>query len=794
MAEQLQKTRGELIKEIEELKSRVARLEEEREAFPFSKAVCYDYKTLAELLPQTVFETDLAGKITFFNENSFELFGYTKDDMAKGLYAVDLIAPEDISRMVDDFSEKIKGKNSLNTEYTMLRKDGSRFPAIIYSNLVFTDNTPSGIRGILIDLSEQKTHYDRLLLMDTAIDNVSQPIFWINSEGEIIYVNLAARELLNKPSSGVIRKKIWEFHSRLSDEKWKQFWKELTVKKKIVDIFKFDNTEGKTLIFEGHSNLLKTPSMEFSFIYVADITEKIKAEEELQKVSKAIEQSSQSVIITDNKGIIEYINPNFTRVTGYLPKDVIGKKLNILKSGYSSDELFEEVWNALQNGEQWKGEFLNKRKNRQLYWESVLISPVKNKKGEITNFLTLQEDISSTKEMELELKRALDRAEESSRLKSSLLANMNHEIRTPLTGILGMAQILNEELSSPFLSQFAQNIIISGKRLMTTLNAILDLSELEADTAQINISDFYLGSQLKYSLGYYVELAEEKKLRFNFELNDENIAAHTDQKMCNQIIMNLVDNAIKYTNKGEILLRIDPVSENGASWLKVTVKDTGIGISEEDQTLIFEEFRQLSEGLNRSFEGSGLGLALVKKMVSVLGGRIEVKSILGLGSEFIVYFPAVRTFSVEEYDTPEPAITQDNGIESEMLPSILLVEDNEINTEVVLNFLNKSAIVDHVDSGEHALEVVAKKRYELILMDINLGTGIDGVKTAKRIKKTAGYEKVPIIAVTGYAMASEKRKFLEQGLDYHIAKPFSKDELIELINKVLATVAEQQNT
>lgn len=789
MTDYLHKTREELVEEIEILKKKIHLLTQENRNAASDVREETSFIELVENLPQVIFETDPAGKILYANKYAFTMFGTSEQEFEKGIYAIDFIAPEDMQRAVDSFKNALEGKDSGNKEYTALRKDGTRFPILIFSSLFYKNGIAAGLRGLIVDISFQSKYLDKLHLMNTVINKVSQPIFWIDEAGTLIFANQAGCELFEVEFDNINGTKIWEYYNSLNPETWQQLWSELKSQGKLSKTAKFIDKNGQQKTIENRANYIKTKTMDFCFVYSVDFTEKIKAEEDLRKLSKAIEQSTHSVIITDTSGTIEYINPNFSHVTGYLPSEILGKTLNILKPGYAPIETYREVWKSLKSGNEWRGEFLNKRKNKELYWESVLITPVKNKKGEVTNFLALKVDISDKKEMDLELKRALDRAEESSRLKSSLLANMNHEIRTPLTGILGMAQILNEELSSSFLSQFAQNILLSGKRLMTTLNAILDLSELESDNTQIFASEFYLGSQLKYTLGYYIDMAEKKGLYFRFNCNDNDLAANTDKKLCNQIIMNLVDNAVKYTHKGGIEISVDQIEEESNYWLKVSIKDTGIGISVENQEFIFEEFRQISEGLNRTFEGSGLGLALVKKMINLLGGRIEVKSIEGFGSEFSVYFPAVKTQTEIDIETKEVLADEESVYKENLLPSILLVEDNEINTAVVVNFLSKNCIIDLADTGEKAVELAENNKYELILMDINLGTGIDGLEAVKIIRELPGYKTIPIIAVTGYAMASDKKKILSQGFDYHIAKPFTKDDLIGLINKIITPAA-----
>lgn len=786
MADYLNKTKDELIEELEFLKQKYELLSESYKKTEDSLKDGLRFRNFADMLPQTVFEMNPSGRITYANNHSFNMFGHTPDELKKGIYVIELIAPEDSARALSSIANMLKGITEYNKEFTAIRKNGTRFPVYIYATQIMENGIAKGLRGMVVDISEQKEADEQLKLMSYVIDKAAQQIVWIDNDGSIIYMNEKACEYSNTEPKSYSKLKIWDIDKKQTPAKWFEFWDKIKREKVAVSHSNRIKKDGKEVYIETHANYQKIGNKELIFAYSVDVTKREKAEADLRKISQAINQSSNSIVITDIEGKIEYINPKFTQVTGYGFDEVIGKSPNIVKSGYIADEIYKDLWNALKAGSKWGGEFLNKKKNGELFWESVLISPVKDEKGNITNYLAVKEDISEKKELELELKRALDRAEESSKLKSSLLANMSHEIRTPLTGILGMSQILSEELNNTFLSQFAKNILISGKRLMTTLNAILDLSELEADTTKVTISEFFLGSHLKYSLGHYIEVAENKNLYFHFNLNDENLAARTDQKLCIQIIMNLIDNAVKYTNQGGISISVDPYEDDERLWLKVTVKDTGIGISEKDQGIIFEEFRQISEGINRAFEGSGLGLALVKKMINLIGAKIELKSSHGTGSEFSVYFPAVEAVSINEDEIFNMYNTQELNVKSENLPSILLVEDNEINTEVVMTFLNKYCNTDHATDGEEAFIMASQKKYELILMDINLGTGIDGVQAAKKIRSLNGYEKTPIVAVTGYAMSSDKKKFLSQGIDYYLAKPFTRDELVDLVSSIIS--------
>ncbi len=291
-----------------------------------------------------------------------------------------------------------------------------------------------------------------------------------------------------------------------------------------------------------------------------------------------------------------------------------GKNPRLLKSGYTSSESYREMWDTIISGEEWKGQLYNKKKNGDLYWEAVSIRPIKNSSGKVTHFLAVKEDITDKKMMDIELKQALDRAEESSKLKSSLLANMSHELRTPMNGILGFAQLLADEIKDPLSKQMVQKIQQSGKRLMTTLNTILDLSELESNKFLMTITKINIYSSLKQVLREYEEKIIQKGLTFEYEAEDKNLVAFVDENIFYKIIENLLDNALKFTTAGGIKVRLtsDAILDDGL-FAKISVIDTGIGIDESDLEIIFHEFRQASEGLGRNFEGSGLGLTLAKK-------------------------------------------------------------------------------------------------------------------------------------------------------------------------------------
>ncbi|QOJ30025.1 MAG: PAS domain S-box protein [Ignavibacteriales bacterium] len=370
--------------------------------------------------------------------------------------------------------------------------------------------------------------------------------------------------------------------------------------------------------------------------HMMDVTIGRKSEMNLVKLSRAVLQSPVSVIITDPDGIVEFVNPRFTEVTGYSEEEILGRKPAILEHEFFSKDIYNEIRETINTGKDWKGELLNRKKDGSLYWESTYISPVLNPEGDIINVISVGEDITERKKNIEELITAKVKAEEMSKLKSSFLANMSHELRTPLVAINGFAEILAEETSGE-LNKMAVGILRGGRRLSETLNLILDLAKIESGAMQLSPQKLDVCAETREAAELFRAEAEKKGLRYEVFCPDEKLFLKVDPKVLRSAINNLINNAIKYTSTGSLEVRLI-YKEPGAMIL--TVKDTGIGIDQAHHESIFEEFRQVSEGHGRNFEGTGLGLSIVKKLIIAHGGTITVESEPGKGSTFTVTLPS----------------------------------------------------------------------------------------------------------------------------------------------------------
>jgi len=392
---------------------------------------------------------------------------------------------------------------------------------------------------------------------------------------------------------------------------------------------------------------------------------------------------------------------------------------------------------------------------------------------------------------EEELIKAKEKAEEMNRLKTSFLANMSHELRTPMVGILGYTEILKKEIDDTELREMSEEVYNSASRLLKTLNLILDLSKIEANKSEIKPAETNVGVVTVSQVKCFEELARKKKLYLKTIMVDKDIYSLLDERIFRQVINNLVSNAIKFTDKGSITVIVDKKFSGNKEMAVITVIDSGIGIPQESQQIIFEEFRQVSEGLERIFEGSGLGLSITKRFVELMDGEISVESEAGKGSVFTINFPLSKkngkNRDSKTGQKEEKQVMQDNLEKNykEQLPEVLLVEDDASNAGVIKYFLENVCNLDIANTGEKALEMTSTKQYTAILMDIDLGRGMSGIDATKMIRKVKGYENLPIVAVTALAMKGQKELFLSEGCSHYISKPFESKTFVKLIKEIV---------
>ena len=369
------------------------------------------------------------------------------------------------------------------------------------------------------------------------------------------------------------------------------------------------------------------------------IVRRRRSAEEISTLTRAVEQSPASIMITDLEGKIEYVNPKFTEITGYSSNEVLGQNPRFLKTEDKRPSEYKVMWKTIASGKVWHGEFLNRKKSGELYWEKASISPVRDEKGTILHFVAVKEDITERKRADKELKEAKALAEAASKAKSEFLANMGHELRTPLNAIIGFSDVLLHGIKGEVNEQQGRSlshIKQSGKHLLEIVNDVLDIAQIEAGKVFIETVPFDMYHLMEEICNMLSPLAEKNKVKLKMEYpGDIPKQVLGDPKHLRSIITNLANNAIKFTAEGDVCIKVESKEQTEKDvLLRISVEDTGIGIPADKLEHIFDKFSQVDASNSRNYEGTGLGLAICKQLVELMGGSIGVSSQEGKGSTF----------------------------------------------------------------------------------------------------------------------------------------------------------------
>jgi len=510
------------------------------------------------------------------------------------------------------------------------------------------------VRQVIVyapDITARKRAEAEVLKLSRALEHSAHGVVITDTDGVIEYVNPAFTRMTGYDSEEAIGQKPKILKSgEHPDAFYKDLWQtlrrgeiwqgELINRRKDGSTYWESQTIAPVFDEEGRAT---------HYIAVKrDISARKQAEAQIRKLQRAVEQAAHSVIITDRTGTIEYANPAFTRVTGYTLEETIGQNPRVLKSDKHPRSFYQNLWNTILKGNVWHGEFINRRKDGSLYWERASIAPIKDDNGNITHFVAVKENITRQKEMEKDLQRARDEALQASKLKTRLLGNVSHDMRTPLGGILGYSEMLLEEAFgelTPKQRTAILRILQSTQQLIDFTNDLLNQAELESGALRLNMQTFAPSDLLK-AIPASEAIAEAKGVQVHVEI-DPHLpeSVYGDPYWLRQILANLLSNAVKFTDQGHIWIRLFALNDN--RWA-IQVEDTGMGIPADEQAHIFEPFRQVDGSPTRRYKGSGLGLSIVKQLVDLMDGEILLESTPGKGSKFTVILPYQATITEEQ--------------------------------------------------------------------------------------------------------------------------------------------------
>ena len=652
--------------------------------------------------------------------------------------------------------------------------------ASINARLICNANgEPDHIDGAIRDITERVKAEETLLISEEKFRNVFENHvavkFIIDPEtGQIMEANKAATKFYGWSIDELKQMNIADL-STISLEKVLGNIQTISKNENVNLEFQHKCKEGAIKDVEVLTSRILIAEKEFLHTIIHDISEKKKVEQRLNLLSLSIEQSPVMVLITNPEAKIEYVNQSFCTTTGYATQEVIGKNPRILSSGKQTEAFYRNLWSTIISGEHWSGEFQYRKKNGEFYWVDASISPLVNQEGKITHFVMIKEDITNKRKMMEELIYAKEKAEASDRLKTAFMNNISHEIRTPLNAIQGFApMIIDPSNTQEEREEFVNILNLSSNRLIQTVTDYMDTSLIVSGNLEVAKKDFSPIHFIEKIRQSYQSRCDEKHLILSVSLpqTENRVMIKSDENLIQKIVFHLVDNAIKFTKEGSIAIGLSILESS----FEFSIKDTGIGIKEEALTSVFNFFMQEDNTNTRAYEGSGLGLSIVKGIVKLMGGTIRAESTKGVGSLFVINLPC-------EITTPDRKGTdQKPPVRNQLSPPVILIaEDEDSNYLLMELFLKSSFSVLRAETGLEAVEICRKTPgVQLVLMDIKMPK-MNGFTATEEIKKFC--PDLPVIALTAYAEIGMHEKCLEAGCDGYLTKPVNKELLFSTIAK-----------
>ena len=769
--------------------------------------------------------TDMQSVVQEFSPGAEKIFGYSRDEIM-GRYVGVLHLEDELSRFPEYIARLYEQQEGFSVETRLVRKSGEIFPALLNFEPYCDDKgSMVGTLGVTLDITERKKAEEALSKSEEMFrqmaDNMGE-VFWLRSgdNSRMLYVSPSFEKVFGRSRQDLYHDPncfvdmvhgddrpavLKELNREISGDEDASFNMEYRIVRPDGEIrwvwarsFPVRDAQGVTIRYTG---------------IAVDITRIKEAENEYKALSREYETvfngTSDALFLVQVLGeeSFRFIRNNLTHeqltgltmevIQGRTPQDVLGRDLGVQVSrNYQrcvqarAPISYEETLD-LPGGER--------------VWFTTLTPVFEN--GDISYIVGSAQDITERKNAEIELYQAKEQAEKASMAKSEFLANMSHEIRTPISGIIGALDMLASESADQSRKDLVDMTLESARSLEQIINDILDLSKVEAGKLDLVHEDFSLRSLLRRVLGLYSIQARNQGIALKVDA-DSRLPEYVrgDVHRLEQVLRNLVSNAVKFTQAGHVLIRVKAMDmDEHKATVEFQVEDSGEGISGEFLPRLFDSFTQADITYGKKHQGSGLGLAISQRLVQMMGGEIQVQSTPGRGSVFS-FTLTLGISSVEDKKAKElEDRSAEPGISSPL--SILVVEDVELNREYMGYLLeSRGHRVQFASNGEEAVSAFEPGRFDLILMDIQM-PGIDGLEATRRIRSMEGERlgergmehgarggtpdagsrdsaRVPIIALTAYAMPGDREKFLEEGMDGYVSKPVDPSKLLQEISSL----------
>ncbi len=799
------------------------------------------FRTLTDEITDGVAVT-IDGKNYWVNKAFSEIFGYTKEELiGKGVDF--LIVPEEVPVLLKKMKARLAGKDTPTHYETIAKcKDGRRINIEVFAKVIpFEDKqaiqivvrditkrtlsekrianlirmyaTLSGVNGALAHIQGQKRFFKEVCKV--AVEKGQFKMVWIGLldeatklvkpiasrgyiRGYLDKISISAKDIAmgKGPTGRCIREGKIIVNPNTKDNPDIKPWRDAMLERGYmsscsIPIKVRERVIGALNLYSDEPYCFDEEEMNLAEELAEDISfglNHMKVEEALQnselKFRSVIEQSNDGIYVLKGTQFV-FINPRFTEITGYKLHEISGDDFDFRQLvAESGKKVLEDRETMRKRGEELPSryEFKGLRKDGQEI--DLEVSVTRLDWGGMPATMGIVQDVSERIQARKKLEKALKQAKQANKVKSLFLANMSHEIRTPLNAILGFTDLIKQStqyLLEPEEQAFFTTIEHSGKRLMHTVHEILDISQIEAGTFDLNPKPLDLNESVASLIQEFRPMAENKKLELLYYPTVKDSIIIADEYCINQTLSNLIDNAIKYTEEGKIVVSLKDKGDK----LLLTIQDTGIGMSDEYLGQIFEVFSQESTGYTKKFQGVGLGLALTKGYLDMNGIGVDVKSSKGEGTKFTLTFKTYEKNPIKKTKESTQQVIVKTKEDFSKKPLILVVED-VFNSQNLVKFFTKE-IYDLVFavSVHEAKELLKNNPIELILLDLSLIGDEDGLDLARYLRKTKKWKKIPIIATTAHAFVTDRNNVLAAGCNDYLAKPIKQQELLKRIKRII---------
>lgn len=750
------------------------------------------FKIYAAQSPVAIYVTDKTGNCIYANDNWLRIAGMELDE-AFGSGWINALHPEDKESISEKWYKSVQSKGNWEFEYRFVNKKNGKITWVrgTAKELFSNNNELIGYLGSNIDITDRKkAEIEFLKAKEKAEENeqkfkviaTSTPdhLLVMNTELRYTFVlnpqlGLTADDMIGKTDFDLLEKNDAENLTKL--------------KKKVIETGEPEHIEiplvskdGSFQFFDGTyiPKYNEQGKIDGLIGYFRNVTQQKQAEiaigENMARLKTITENSPDTILQVNKEGKITFAN---RIMPGLTEDEVIGSSIYKWVPKEQFDILSKVFENAFEKNKSDEYESLGPGPNNESRLYQVRVKPLEFE-GKTLEAIYTATDITERKKAEKELITAKEKAEESDRLKTAFLHNMSHEIRTPMNAIMGFAELMKENFNNKTkLERFSTIIVHRCNDLLDIINDLMDIAKIESGQLQLHLSVCDINTlfaELKESFSQYCIRMGKQEISFNLYNNCPNIDYHivTDTGKLKQILNNLITNAFKYTEVGSVKGDFSIEDEN---LLVFKITDTGIGIHNDKQNLIFDRFIRLSHNGKQNIGGTGLGLSIVKGLVHLLGGKVYLESEVGKGSTFTVKIP-FKAALIESTDTQVPLYNSDADLSGK---TILLVEDDPYNAEYIVEVLETIGVtIELSKSGADAVNKILSQSFDLVLMDIRL-PDMNGYDVTKKLKEYN--PKLKIIAQTAYAATNEQQKALSAGCDGYISKPLKSESLIQMVMK-----------